>query len=325
LNMNEKKNILVILPIDEAHKNLLRDAAPDTDIVYVEPGKASTEQIERANAIIGYPSPKMMIYAKNLEWLQLASAGVDHILKGGVLPQNVLLTNASGCYGLAISEYMMGMVLSLFLNLPLYKENQLKHFWHDEGTVKSIFGSTALIVGLGDIGGEFAKRFKSLGGHTIGIRRTGLTKPDYLDELYLIDQLDELLPRADVVTLSLPETPQTHKLFGKEKFALMKPGSILLNVGRGKAIDTDALCDVLNSGQLGGAAIDVTDPEPLPPEHPIWDAKNILITPHVSGNFNLPETYERVLKMCADNLGRYLRGEQLNNLVDFSTGYKKHD
>jgi phosphoglycerate dehydrogenase-like enzyme len=323
--MNEKKNILVILPIDEAHKNLLRDAAPDTDIVYVEPGKASTEQIERANAIIGYPSPKMMIYAKNLEWLQLASAGVDHILKGGVLPQNVLLTNASGCYGLAISEYMMGMVLSLFLNLPLYKENQLKHFWHDEGTVKSIFGSTALIVGLGDIGGEFAKRFKSLGGHTIGIRRTGLTKPDYLDELYLIDQLDELLPRADVVTLSLPETPQTHKLFGKEKFALMKPGSILLNVGRGKAIDTDALCDVLNSGQLGGAAIDVTDPEPLPPEHPIWDAKNILITPHVSGNFNLPETYERVLKMCADNLGRYLRGEQLNNLVDFSTGYKKHD
>jgi phosphoglycerate dehydrogenase-like enzyme len=281
--------------------------------------------IERANIIIGYPSPKMISYAKNLKWLQLASAGVDHILKCSVLPQNVLLTNASGCYGLAISEYMIATVLSLFLNLPRYKENQQKHLWHDEGTVKSIFGSTALIVGLGNIGGEFAKRFKSLGGNTIGVRRTDTHKPDYLDELYLIDQLDELLPRADVVALSLPETPQTHKLFSKEKLALMKPGSILINVGRGTAIDTDALCDALNSGHLGGAALDVTDPEPLPPDHPLWSAKNVLITPHVSGNFNLPETYELVFKLCADNLSKYLRGEKLNNLVDFSTGYKKHE
>ena len=176
---------------------------------------------------------------------------------------------------------------------------------HDEGTVKSIYGSTALILGLGNIGGEFAKRFKALGGHTIGVRRTDAQKPDFVDELYLMDKLEELLPRADVVALSLPETKETMKLIDAHKLARMKKGAILVNVGRGSAIDTDALRDALNSGHLSGAALDVTDPEPVPPDHPLWDTKNVLITPHISGGYNLPETYEKVFQLCADNLGRY--------------------
>jgi len=323
--MKNKTNVLVLFPVDDAHRLLLQAAAPEATILYADSNEVTTEMMESATIIIGNPNRKFLPSAKRLEWIQLGSAGADLYVKPGLLPEHVLLTNATGCYGLAISEYMIATVLSLFLKLPSYKENQEKHLWKNHGTVKSIYASTALVVGLGNIGGEFAKRFKALGGNTIGVRRTDAHKPDYLDELYLIDQIDELLPRADVVALSLPETPETHKLFSKEKLALMKSGAVLINVGRGTAIDTDALCDALNSGHLGGAALDVTDPEPLPPDHPLWSAKNVLITPHVSGNFNLPETYELVFKLCADNLSKYLRGEKLNNLVDFSTGYKKHE
>ncbi len=324
--MMTKKNILVILSLDDSHRKMLEDAAPQANFIYANTDdELSASAMEHVNIIIGNPRRKLLALAKNLEWLQLESAGADMYVKEGLLAENTVLTNSTGAFGLSISEYMIAMVLSLFLHFPSYQNNQKNHVWHNEGKVKSIYGSTALVIGLGDIGGEFSKRFKALGGHVIGIRRSNTAKPDYVDELYLMDQLDELLPRADVVTLSLPETPKTHKLFGKEKFELMKPGAVLLNVGRGAAIDTDAICDALNSGHLGGAALDVTDPEPLPSEHPLWNAKNVIITPHISGGYNLPETYERVCRISADNLARYFRGEELNNLVDFSTGYKKHD
>jgi len=321
--MNENKNVLVILSVDEVHRKLLEKNAPNAEFVYAVDREPDLQMAENANIIIGNPRRSLLKHAKKLEWLQLESAGANLYAKDGVLPENVLLTNATGSYGLVISEYMISMVLNLFLKQYLYKENQEKHLWHDEGTVKSIYGSTALILGLGDIGGEFAKRFKALGGHTIGVRRTDAQKPDFVDELYLMDKLDELLPRADVVALSLPETKETIKLIDAHKLARMKKGSILVNVGRGSAIDTNALCDALNSGHLAGAALDVTDPEPVPPDHPLWDTKNVLITPHISGGYNLPETYEKVFQLCADNLGRYFRGEELQNIVDFSTGYKK--
>lgn len=323
--MNERKNVLILLPVDDEHKKLFEQAAPQADIVYADAQSVSQQEIQNSNIIIGNPNPEFLSAAKNLEWLQLSSAGANLYIGEGILPKNVLLTNATGCYGMVISEYMIATLLSLYLHLQQYAANQREHRWHEEGKIKSIYGSTALIVGLGDIGREFAKRFKAMGGHTIGVRRSNRQKPDFVDKLYLIDQLDELLPRADVVALSLPETPQTHKLFNRERLARIKPGAILINVGRGMAIDTDALCEALNSGRLGGAVLDVTDPEPLPPEHPLWDAKNILITPHIAGNFNLQETYERVAALCADNLKRYMNGLELNNLVDLDIGYNKHD
>ena len=324
--MMTKKDILVLLPCNDAHRKQLEKVAPQSNFIYADTNdELDAAVLEKINIIIGNPRRKLLAATENLEWMQLSSAGADLYVKPGLLKENVILTNATGCYGLAISEYMIAMVLSLFLKLPRYQMNQEKHVWHNEGSVQSIFGSTALVVGLGNIGSEFAKRFRALGGSVIGIRRSDTSKPDYVDELYLIDKLDKVLPRADIVALTLPETPQTHKLFGKEKFEQMKSGAILLNVGRGKVVDTDALCDALNSGHLGGAVLDVTDPEPLPPDHPLWNAKNVLLTPHVSGNFNLPETYERVFEICTDNLGRYFRGEKLKNIVDFRTGYKKHD
>lgn len=321
-----KKKILVLLRMDESHRKKFETAAPGAEFLYAGTNDVIDETtLEQVNIIIGNPRRRILPSAKNLEWLQLGSAGADLYVKPGLLPHGTILTNATGCFGLAISEYMIAMVLNLFLHLPNYQINQTNHIWHNEGPVRSICGSTALVVGLGNIGCEFAARFRAMGGHVIGVRRSDTSKPDCVDELYLMDQLDNLLPRADVVTLSLPQTPETIKLFNKEKFALMKPGAIFLNVGRGTAVDTEALCDTLNSGYLSGAAVDVTEPEPLPSDHPLWDAKNLLITPHISGGTNLPETYEKIFQLCYDNLSRYFQSEPLMNIVDFKTGYKGHN
>ena len=213
-------------------------------------------------------------------------------------------------------------LLSIYKKLYLYRDNQNNNLWKDEGEVKSIYGCTALIIGLGDIGGEFAKRIKALGGYTIGVRRSDTNKPEYLDELYLMDKIDELLPRADVVALSLPGTKETYKLFSKERIYKMKKDAVLLNVGRGTAIDTEALCDALEEGRLLGAALDVTAPEPLPKNHRIWNIKNAIITPHISGDYHLKETHERIARIAIHNFECYIKGKELRNVVDFSTGYR---
>jgi phosphoglycerate dehydrogenase-like enzyme len=163
---------------------------------------------------------------------------------------------------------------------------------------------------------------KALGSYTIGIKRREGQKPDYLDELHTLDSLEELLPRADVVALSLPGTRETYRLFDSGKFSLMKEGSVILNVGRGTTICTEDLCDALEKGQIAGAGLDVTDPEPLPEDHRLWDAPGAVITPHVSGFFHLPETLRRIVRISIGNLERFKNGEPLQNMVDFKTGYR---
>jgi phosphoglycerate dehydrogenase-like enzyme len=187
--------------------------------------------------------------------------------------------------------------------------------------MKAIFNSTALIAGMGDIGGEFAKRLKALGAYTIGIKRTDADKPDYLDEQYTMDKLESLLPRADVVALCLPDTKLTDKIINKSTLKLMKNDAVLINVGRGNAVDTEALCAALEAGQLFGAALDVTDPEPLPKEHRLWSIENAIITPHVSGGYSLDETLERIVRIAVNNLEAFIQGKSLINVIDCSKGY----
>lgn len=237
------------------------------------------------------------------------------------LPHNVILTNASGAYGRAISEYMIGVLLVLYKKLYLYRDNQFLANWSYLGPVKTIYGSTALIVGAGNIGGEFAKRLSALGAYTIGIRRTDTSKPDYFDEVHLIDKLDELLPRADIVALSLPGTRRTNKVIDSKRLKLMKSDAVLINVGRGNVVDTEALCDALESGRLLAAALDVTEPEPLPKGHRLWRIKNAIITPHVSGRFSVQEILETIVDISAANLEAFLKGDKLANVVDLEEGY----
>jgi phosphoglycerate dehydrogenase-like enzyme len=233
----------------------------------------------------------MLSGSSELLWLQTNSAGVEPYLQPGVLGETTLLTNATGAYGLAIAEHLLGMLLELFKKLELYRDAQKQGAWQSLGQVRAVYGATVLVLGMGDIGGEFGKRCKALGAKVIGVRRS---------------------PRA-----------ATAGLLSRERIARMKEGAVLLNVGRGTIVDTEALCDALESGRLGGAGVDVTDPEPLPPEHRLWRLPAAVVTPHVSGFYHLKETHERIVDIMVENLKRFQAGEPLKNQVDFSTGYRK--
>lgn len=313
--------ILVLIPVDDSHRNIIEGAAPNARFIYKKRSELTEGEMEDVSIIIGNPPMDKLEYVKDLLLVQLSSAGVGDYANPGVLPENTILANASGAYGLAISEYMTGAVLMILKKFYLYRDNQLEGKWQDEGEVMSIHNSTALILGAGDIGGEFAKRMKLLGAHTIGIRRTNTSKSEYLDEVKLMDSLDEVLPRADIIGMSLPSTPLTKNIMNRQRLMSLKKNAVLVNVGRGDAIDTQALCDVLESGRIAGAALDVFDPEPLPEDHRLWKIKNAFITPHVSGGFSLKETYERILRISAHNIGAVLEGKTPMSVVDKKAGY----
>ena len=315
--------ILVDLPMDEAEKQALAALVPQAELTYVPAKEATPDQIAGAEILLGnYPIP-LLAEAKQLKWIQLSMAGSDSYAAPGVLPEGVILTNASGAYGLAISEHMLAGVLKLIKKLGAYQRNQDEHLWHSEGGVTSIYGSTTLVVGLGDLGGSFARRMHALDSTVIGIRRTAGKKPDYVSALYQMDALDQLLPMADFVALTLPNSKLTQKVMGAKQFAAMKDTAILINVGRGTSVDTDALVTALSEGQIGGAVLDVTDPEPLPADHPLWDAPNLVLTPHVSGGSSLRETGHRIAAIAMRNLAAYLNGQPMENVVDFKTGYRR--
>ena len=333
--MNEK-HALVTIPTGERHRNLLQQAAPGwefrfrgTDTLVCAPQEAlpdqpvTQEDVDWAQVILGNVPATMLHGSPALEWLQTNSAGVEPYIQPGVLAGDTLLTNATGAYGLAIAEHMLGMLLELFKKLELYRDAQKSGAWQSQGAVKAVYGSTVLVLGMGDIGGEFAARCKALGAKVIGVRRSPRPCPEYADEVHLLEDLDSLLPQADVVAITLPGTDATRGLMSRERLAKMKEGAVLLNVGRGFIVDTEALCDALERGHLSGAGVDVTDPEPLPPTHRLWNIPTAVVTPHISGFYHLRETHERIVGIFLENLRHFQAGEPLRNLVDFATGYRK--
>lgn len=333
--MNEKR-ALVTIPTGERHRNLLQQAAPGwefrfrgTDTLVCAPQEAlpvqpvTQEDVDWAQVILGNVPAAMLHGSPALEWLQTNSAGVEPYIQPGVLAGDTLLTNATGAYGLAIAEHMLGMLLELFKKLELYRDAQKSGAWQSQGAVKAVYGSTVLVLGMGDIGGEFAARCKALGAKVFGVRRSPRPCPEYADEVHLLEDLDSLLPQADVVAVTLPGTDATRGLMSRERLAKMKEGAVLLNVGRGFIVDTEALCDALERGHLSGAGVDVTDPEPLPPTHRLWNIPTAVVTPHISGFYHLRETHERIVGIFLENLRHFQAGEPLRNLVDFATGYRK--
>lgn len=318
--MKKDMVIAVCFPLDESHRSILQKNARGAKVVY-SGDPEYPNALKEAEIIFGNPELSELKSTNRLKLLQLASAGAEHYVAPGVLPDGAVLANASGAYGASIAEYMLCMVMNLFLDLPRYRDQQRRHIWKESKICRHIPGTTALVVGLGNIGSEFARRYRAMGGHVIGVKRTAAPKPDYLDELITEDSLDEFLPRADVVTASLPSTPETRHLFDRQKFSRMKSGSVFVNVGRGDLVDTDALCEALQSGRLLGAALDVTDPEPLPENHPLWNLPNVFLTPHISGRWYVPDNLRGVFQIWTDNLGRYLDGRPLKNLVNPQKGY----
>lgn len=317
------KILVAVEGITENHKTILKNAYPSGEYIYKSLSDITEYDIKDAEIIFGNPYKDMISKAINLKFLQLETAGADLYVKEGILNDNVILANATGSYGIAISEYMIGALLYMMKKFDNYRDAQKNHLWSDFGQVKSIYGSNVLILGLGDIGGEFAKRIHMMGGRTIGVRRKNTVKPDYIDELYLNEDIDKLIQEADVIAMSLPGTPETYHIIDEKRLRAMKKDALIINVGRGNAVDTQALAKVMKEGYIGGAFIDVTEIEPLPLDSQLWDIKNLFITPHVSGGHHLQETLNRIVNIAAENIRRYVNNEKIINLVDFNTGYRK--
>lgn len=305
--------ILNLLPLKEGEREEFEAAAPDAVHVYARSSTVTPEQIASATVIFGWPRPETMKGAVSLKWFQTMWAGTEEY--DGFLPDGIVFTSSSGSNSRSVAEHMLTCLLALCRRLPTYQDSQRAHIWKDEGPMKTILGSTVLVAGAGHVGSTFGRLCQSLGAKTVGLKRTVSGPVEGFDQVLPMDQLDALLPRADVVALTLPHSPQTAGLMGAERIALMKDDAILINAGRGSVLDQDALAAAMRAGKLWGAALDVTDPEPLPADSSLWDTPNLLLTPHVAGGMRLEITRRRCVEMAQENLRRYLAGEKLINQV----------
>ena len=311
----EPKKIVIVIPMTQIQKNRLEQIFPRAEFLYTSIPEVTREQVRQAEIILGNVPHDMIQESENLVWLHLNSAGYEPYVQKGVLRPHTLLTGSSGAYDKAVAEHMFAMLLSLQKKLHLYRDDQKKRQWSEEGSVVSISDSTILILGAGNIVKFWAGLAHALGAYIIGIKNTPGECPACMDELYTMEKLKDLLPKADAVVSFLPSSDETRGLFDKELFGLMKPGSFFLNGGRGNLVCTEALCGALESGRLAGAALDVTEPEPLPENHRLWDIPGAFITPHISGGYHLPETLHNVVEICLENARRYAHGETMRNLI----------
>ena len=313
-----QKLIVNCLPLLEDERAPFIEAAGDLEQVFVG-DEAQRHNMawrphlpeqyrDRVTAIIGNAPATEVAQCPNLEWMQTNSAGVGSYMAPGVLPEGCCLTSASGAYGVSVSEHMLALTLSLMKNIPLYRDHQADADWHDEGSAASPDGATVLVIGTGDIGSHYAILMSALGAKTLGVRRDASKPADGIQEMHGFNELDELLPLADVVALSVPSTPETHHLVNAGRLNAMKETAIVVNAGRGTAIDTDALTEALRAGSIRAAGIDVTDPEPLPAEHPLWKEPRCLITPHVAGGMHLETTPHKIFDIACRNLTIYAGG-----------------
>lgn len=315
------KKIVTVIPLNDDQKALLQDNAQGAEIVFREAGTVTEQDVQDADGIIGMPDPALVQKAMNLSWLQLLTAGVDPYVVSGVLRNEAVLTNAPGAHALSVAEHAVALTFALIRKLRLYGIFQQARHWELKGEVRSVEESVIAVLGLGESGGLYAKKMHALGAHILGVRRHALDKPDYVDEQFTTDALDEVLSRADVVTMILPGGKATEHIMDERRLRLMKQDAFLINVGRGNAIDPAALKKVLADGHLKGVALDVTEPEPLPADDELWGIERVLITPHSASNFSLPGTKDRAVKTAAENLKRFLAGEPLLEVVDRSLGY----
>lgn len=312
--------ILNFLRLTETEQEAFRAAAPEAEILFRpvpdqtrNAKTASPEELARATVIMGCVDPQDLAGCPRLRWLQTWSAGVDPYMAPGVLPEGCLLSSAVGSYGPAVSEHMLASALAVMKGLPALRDAQREHRKGKIDQVKSFLGSTVLLLGVGDIGSHFAQMAKALGAHTIGLSRDPRRTIPGIDELHPFSDLDLWLPKADLVAMSLPETAETMGLMDQRRLGLMREDAILLNAGRGSAVDSQALEQALKEGRLWGAALDVTKPEPLPEDHPLWDCPNLLLTPHTAGGDRMDITVRRIAAIALENLKRYLAGEELRN------------
>ena len=316
------KKIVLLNPLAGQVQDF-QTASPKVKIVGAT-GATVLAEIADADGFIGVITPQMYAAARRLKWVGVMSAGVENILQvPGADPfknSDVVLTNNKVVQGIEIADHAMALLLYTTRRLNEYGANMKNEEW-----VKTPFkgielrGKTALIIGVGGIGQNIALRCWAFGMHVIGVDPEERAILSYIDRVVKPDQLDEVVPLADVVFISAPDTDKSHKMFGAKEFELMKQQSYFVAVSRGGVYDMPGLVKALDTGKLAGAGVDVMDPEPLPKGHALWQFKNVMITPHIAGRSDLDNA--RMLGTIKDNIRRFAEGLPFMNVVDKKKGY----
>lgn len=331
----EQIKVLSVLNLSEGNLETLRKVSPRLEVNQVtclnpEEMKPLLGDVEILYTI-WFPFDPTEV-APRLKWIQLSTAGVDHLLNSPVMKSQVIITTTSGIHAVPIAEHVFAMMLSLVKRLPLALENQKHREWPSYFS-EELRDKTVGIIGYGSIGREVARLAKAFGMTVFatkrhveintdkGYRLPGVGDPEgaLVDKLYPNSSLREMISLCDFVVISAPLTPETYHMIGPEELAAMKPSAYLINIARGAIVDEAALVEALRTGKIAGAALDVFEKEPLPPESPLWDLPNVILTPHVSAA--TPRYNDRATALFAENLRRYLEGKELLNVVDKTLGY----
>jgi phosphoglycerate dehydrogenase-like enzyme len=303
----------------------MSSVAPGVELVAVTSHEEALAAMAGADALLGFCDEDLLEAGDSLHWIQVYSAGVERCTSLKRMQQgDYLLTNGQHIGSPALAETSIALMMALVRGLDLYYQNQLKGEWvRDIGTPPGTFmeleGRTMLVVGLGGIGTQVARRAHGLGMRVIATRGSRREGPEYVDYVGLAHELHDLAPQADVVVNTAPLTDDTHGVFDKRFFEAMKPTAFFISVGRGASTVTGDLIEALKSGAIAGAGLDVTDPEPLPPGHPLWTTPRVIITPHTAGRGDGGR--ERLSLLVRENLRRYVAGEPLLSVVDIERGY----
>ena len=315
--------------LSDANKQHMRSVAEECgfEMGFFDSSEEAAGKIGDAE-VVYCDDGELMAEMPQIRWCHSVSAGVGHFLKSGAFDRgDVLLTNSSGAYGLAISEHIIMVTLLLMRRMSEYFKVVEERGWTRDLKIRSIKGSVIAIVGTGNLGQNAARRYKALGAKkVIGFSRSGSGR-EFFDAVFKVDDFESVVSgraeeeKIDVLVICVPGTPETEGLLSAERIALLPEKTFVINVGRGTVVDQEALIEALNEGRLAGAALDVMYPEPLPEDHPLWTARNCIITPHISGDMGLPETVDITVDIFCENLRRYAEGRELNNLIDVNAGY----
>ena len=305
----------------------LKEVAGGAEIVIATSGQDTVDKLdfyEDADVLLGICTDASLKAGKNLRYILNYTAGVDRCTRSPLaLKRKLLVTNMKRIYGPSIAEHTIAMMYSLTRKLHLWHERQFAKDWNRSAVKQTdmweLQGRTMLVVGLGGIGTEIARRASALGMKVIATRNSSRKGPKFVSYVGLTNELQKLASQADVIVNATPLTLKTQGLFNKTFFSKMQKGSYFINIGRGKSVVTDDLINALNSTHLGGAALDVMDPEPLPKNHPLWTTPNLILTPHISSGSDAK--MNRFWLLVRENLRRYVNGEKMLNVVDLKKGY----
>lgn len=305
----------------------LRQEFPQVEVVHLAGYDGIEEQIRDAEIVIAWSLwPEQIKNAAGLRWIHSPAAAVHQLMYPELVESDIVVTNAREVHGPVVAEHVIALILALAKKLPQAVRLQQEHawgqavLWNDLPRVREIAGATLGLVGVGSIGREVAKRAAALGMLVMAIREHPKKgSPEGVQKVFGPAQLEEFLALPDYVVLAAPVTPSTTSLMNAERLARMKPEACLINVGRGPLVDEAALVNALREHRLAGAALDVFPREPLPPDSPLWEAENLLITPHTAALTE--KLWSRHYDVIRENLRRYLAGEPLRAVVDKRKGY----